>query len=379
MILVLLLAAAAAVVYIIAGYPLGLALFPGRPGPPVGKDLSFRAPVSVILAVYNGEVFIRRKLETLLALRYPADLLQILVVSDGSTDGTDAIVESFAGRGVELLRIPHGGKATALNKALAHAAGEILFFTDVRQELHPDALAHLVANFADPAVGAVSGELRILDPDRSGEQADMETYWRYELWVRRRHSRLDSMFSATGCVYAARRRLVEPIATDTLSDDVMIPLGAFFRGFRVILDSEALAFDYPTAEGGEFRRKLRTLAGVWQAWVRRPELWTGANRMRLHFLSHRFARLVLPWALLVFCGAALALPAGRLRSALAAVEAAVLGMALLDLAVPKRWPLKRISSPVRIFVAMNLAALAAVLVFVVPPGALWRSTKVTLR
>ena len=184
------------------------------------------------------------------------------------------------------------------------------------------------------------------------------------------------MFSATGCIYAIRRTLAEPIAPDTLSDDVMIPLGAFFRGYRVILDSEALAFDYPTAEGGEFRRKLRTLAGVWQVYARRPELWTGANRMRLHFLSHRFARLVLPWALLVFCGASLALPAGVLRTGLIAVEAVAAAVALLDWWIPKGWLPKKLSSPMRTLFSMNLAALAAVLVFVVPPGRLWRTTEV---
>ena len=375
----LLAAAAALALYIVAGYPLSLVLFPGRPGPPVRKDPQFRTSVSVILAVYNGEAFIRRKLEALLALNYPRRLVQILVVSDGSTDATDRIVESFAGRGVELVRVPHAGKASALNEAMAHASGEILFFTDVRQKFHPDALAHLVANFADPSVGAVSGELRIPNPGFAGEQADMEAYWKYELWVRRLHSRIDSMFSATGCIYAIRRVLAAPIAPETLADDVMIPLGAFFRGYRVILDPEAVAFDYPTAEGKEFRRKLRTLAGIWQAHAWRPELFTRRNRMRRHFLSHRFARLALPWALLVLCGANLALPAGPQRSALLIVQGVTVALALLDLLIPKGSPLKRISSPARTFLAMNVAALAATLVFVVPPALFWRTTHVHIR
>jgi hypothetical protein len=187
------------------------------------------------------------------------------------------------------------------------------------------------------------------------------------------------MFSATGCIYAIRRSLVQALAPDTLSDDVMIPLGAFFRGYRVILDPQALAFDYPTAEGKEFRRKLRTLAGVWQVYSRKPELFTAANRMRLHFLSHRFSRLVLPWALLLFCAATLALPSGILRTALLATEAGAALLALFDGVIPKGWALKKLTSPAHTFAAMNAAALAAVLVFFVQPSKLWQPTQVKVR
>jgi len=286
--------------------------------------------------------------------------MEILVVSDGSTDATEAIAESFADRGVRLIRAPRGGKAAALNAALRHASGEILFFTDVRQALDPRALSHLVANFADPSIGAVTGELRFLEPDSTGEEADMELYWRYELFARRRHSRIDSTFSATGCIYAIRRSLTAPIPPDTLSDDVVIPLRAFFRGYRVIFDPEAIAFDHPTSEGGEFRRKLRTLAGIWQVHARLPELFTSANRMRLDFLSHRFARLALPWAILLVWAATLALPASPFRRFLLIDELALAALAALDYLVPKGLFLKRVSSPARTFLAMNLASLVAV-------------------
>jgi cellulose synthase/poly-beta-1,6-N-acetylglucosamine synthase-like glycosyltransferase len=376
---VLLAAASIVIFYVIIGYPLLLAFFPGRAAPPVRKDTGFRARVSVLLAVHNGEEFIRGKLESILALNYPAHLLEILVISDGSTDATDAIVESFAERGVRLLRTSRGGKAAALNLALSHASGEILFLTDVRQTIHPEALAHLVANFADPSVGAVTGELRVLRPDRVGEQADMELYWRYELWARRRHSRIDSTFSTTGCIYALRRSLAEPIRPDTLADDVMIPLKAFFRGYRVIFESEAIAFDFPTAEGAEFRRRLRTLAGLWQVHARLPQLFTRANRMRRHFLSHKFARLLLPWAILLAWAATLALPASPFRSFLLIDELALVALAVLDRFVPRGFFLKRISSPAKTFLAMNVAALLSVAVFVIPFATLWQPTRVKLR
>ena len=380
MLAVVLLAAASAVVfYIIAGYPILLAFFERRAAPPVKKDKDFRATVSVLMAVRDGEQFIGGKLECLLGLDYPAELMEILVVSDGSTDGTEAIAESFADRGVRLIRAPRAGKAAAINAALGHASGEILFFTDVRQALDADALSHLVANFADPSIGAVTGELRYLDPDRTGEEADMELYWRYELFARRRHSRMDSTFSATGCIYAIRRSLTAPIPPDTLSDDVVIPLRAFFRGYRVIFDPEAIAFDHPTSKGGEFRRKLRTLAGIWQVHARLPELFTSANRMRLDFLSHRFARLALPWAILLVWAATLALPASPFRRFLVMDELALVALAALDYLVPKGFFLKRISSPARTFLAMNLASLLAVAVFVVAPETLWRPTRVKVR
>ncbi|HUI82016.1 MAG TPA: glycosyltransferase family 2 protein [Bryobacteraceae bacterium] len=360
------------VAYILIGYPLLLAISSARPAPPIRKDPAFRPTVSILLAVHNGEAFIAKKLDCLLGLHYPTARLQILVVSDGSTDHTDRIVESYAARGVRLLRLPRSGKATALNAALPYATGDILFFTDVRQAIDPDALSHLAANFADPTVGAATGELRILDPGRHGEQADMELYWRYELWARRHHSRIDSIFSVTGCIYALRRSLAEPLPPGTLTDDAVFSLRAFFRGYRVVFDPEALAYDYPTAEGAEFRRKLRTLAGLWQLHVRLPALFTRANRMRFHFLSYKFARLLLPWAVLLVWISTFALPAGAFRDALIVDELMFIAVAMLDFVVPKGWPLKRISSPAKSFLAMNAAAALAPIVFFVPVESLWK-------
>lgn len=379
MALVLLAAASAVAAYIMIGYPVLLSLRRRRMAPPVHKDLGFQTTVTVIVAVHNGELFIRQKLETLLGLRYPQDRLQILVVSDGSTDATESIAGAFAARGVRLIRQTRGGKAAALNAALPEASGEIVFFTDVRQPLHPDALSHLVANFADPSVGAVSGELQLLDPARAGEQADLNLYWRYELWARRRHSRIDSILVTTGCIYAVRRSILEPIPPDTLTDDAVIPLRVMFRGYRVIFEDQAIAYDYPTAEGGEFRRRLRTLAGLWQVHARLPALFTRANRMRFHFLSHKSARLVLPWAVLLIWIATLALPASPFRAFLLVDEAVFVALALLDRYVPKSFPLKRISSPARTFLAMNAAALLSPAVFFVSPETLWRPTRVKVR
>src|ERR1035437_4486093 len=165
------------------------------------------ATVSVILPVYNGERWIAAKLQSILALNYPGELVEILGVSDGSTDASGTIVGGITGRAkIESLAVPKGGKAAALNAALARASGEILFFTDVRQPLHPDSLANLVACFADPQVGVASGELVILD-GAGLEEASVGLYWKYEKWIRKQLSRLDSVLGATGCIYAMRREL----------------------------------------------------------------------------------------------------------------------------------------------------------------------------
>ena len=375
---VLLTVASAVVFYFLIGYPILLAIS-RRAAPPVRKDPAFQPTLSVLVAVHNGAEFLQPKLESLLALDYPAHLREILVISDGSTDSTETIANSFANRGVRLLCVPRGGKAAALNAGLAQASGDILFFTDVRQTLDPHALSHLAANFADPTVGAVTGELRLLNPPEVGEQADMELYWRFELWTRSHHSRIDSIFSTTGCIYALRRSLASPLPPDTISDDGTFSLRAFFRGYRVIFDPEALAFDYPAAEGGEFRRRLRTLAGLWQLFVRLPQLFSSANRMRFHFLSYKFGRLVLPWAILLILGSTLALTDSRWRNFLLVDELMLVALAVLDRFVPRAFFLKRVSSPARTFVAMNAAALLAVLVFFVPPETLWRPTRIEAR
>ena len=371
---VVLILALATVAYVLIGYPLLLAA-PRKTRRPVAKDLGYSTTVSVILAVYNGAEFIKAKLESILALDYPANLVQIIVVSDGSTDGTELIVRQFTQRGVQLLVIPHSGKASALNAALAMASGEILFFTDVRQMLDSGALRHLVANFADPTIGAVTGEMRLLKGDR-GEQADMDLYWRYEVWSRKRHSSIDSILAVTGCIYAMRRKLAGPIPPGTLTDDAVMPLTAFFQGYRVIFDPAAIAIDYPAKSGTEFRRRCRTLAGLWQVFVSMPQLFTSRNRMRLHFLSHKFGRLVLPWAILLVFAATVALPATSFRTWMIWNECALLLLALLDGLVPRWLPIKRITSPARTFLTMNAASIAALAVFFTSPDRFWAPTRV---
>jgi cellulose synthase/poly-beta-1,6-N-acetylglucosamine synthase-like glycosyltransferase len=374
----LLIGSAVLAAYIVLGYPLLLTRLKWNTAPAIRKDMGFQPTVSVIMAVHNGAADLGAKLEVLTAFDYPRDRVQIIVVSDGSTDETESIVERFEAAPVTLLKVPRGGKAAALNHALTVASGEILFLTDVRQPLDPLALSHLAANFADPTVGAATGELKLL-PGEDGEHRDMDLYWRYEVLARKRHSDIDSLFTTTGCIYAMRRELAEPIPPDTLSDDAMMALRAFFRGYRVIFDPAAVAYDYPAVAGTEFRRRFRTLAGLWQLHARLPQIFTRRNRMRFHFLSHKFSRLVLPWALLLFAAASIALPASRFKILLLTLELAFVFLAVANRFVPKGFPLKRLSSPAQTFLVMNVAAVMAVAVFFVPATRLWKPTRVASR
>lgn len=363
---------AGVLVYVIAGYPLLLRKW-RRFGPPIRKEFEPRT-VSIIICVHNGERFLRDKLESVLALDYPRGLIEVLVVSDGSTDRTDEIAGAYADNGVRLLRVPKGGKAAALNAGIPTLTGEILVLTDVRQLLAPDSLRHLVACFADPTVGTASAELRILSGQRQ-EEADMGLYWRYDVWIRKQMSRIGSTFGANGPYYAMRRELAEPLAPDSLLDDVVLPMAGLFRGYRMILEPAANAFDYPTSLQSEFRRKMRTLAGLWQVAVRLPKLWTSANPMRFHFASQKLGRLAMPYAFLGVTVFAWGLPA-PVRWPVLAGLGLFYGLGVLDLVVPQGFPGKRVTSLVRSFLVLNLASLCAVAVFFVPPQKLWKVTTV---
>ncbi len=177
----------------------------------------------------------------------------------------------------------------------------------VAQALDPDSLQSLVACFSDPWVGVVSGELVI----RDGETLDrlsIGLYWIYEKWMRKRESRIDSVMGATGCIYAMRRELAVPLPAGTLVDDMFLPLAAFFAGYRVIMEERAKAFDYPTALDVEFRRKVRTLAGVYQIVKLYPQLLSWRNRMWGAFVFHKLGRLLLPYALILVAATSFALP-----------------------------------------------------------------------
>jgi len=359
--------------YILFGYPLLLAVL-ARKDHPIRKRFEPKT-VTILLTVYNGEKWLREKLISILQLDYPAELRHVMVISDGSTDRTDEIARGFAAEGVELLRVPHGGKAAALNVGLAAARGEILFFTDVRQPLDAGSLKSLVSCFGDPEVGAACGHVYFLGSQEE-QRAHMGLYWRYEKWIRLNHTRIHSIQAGTGCIYAMRRELAAPIPPDTLLDDSYLPLCAFFRGYRFVFDTGAVAYEYPTTLDAEFRRKVRTLAGIYQLTGIFPALLGPGNRMWIHFVSHKLGRLVMPFALILMAAASFGLP-GVWRVAAVGGQAASYLLAALEPHIPKGQArplalLKRMASLARTFVVLMAASFCAVAIFFVPPRRLWK-------
>src|SRR5271157_1590784 len=351
------LASAAFVFYVMAGYPLLVALVAKLfPAPEVQARPAYRS-VSVLIPVHNGERWIRRKLNSLLSMDYPRELLEIIIISDGSTDGTEAIVSEFAGRNVVLVRVPKSGKPAALNAGMDRATGDIIFFTDVRQDVDPICLRCLVECLEDPKVGAVSGQHVILSGE-TNEEESVGLYWRFEWWVRGQLNRATSMLVVTGCVYAMRRSMVKPIPTDLLIDDCYLPVGALLKGYRIFWDERAKVYDFPTALDAEFSRKARSLAGLIQLVGYYPRLLLPVYKQWWHFLSYKLSRLLLPYGLMVVFASSFALP-GPLKWIVPAPQILFYGLAALDPLIPEKFPLKRASALSRTFVVLMLATIAA--------------------
>jgi poly-beta-1,6-N-acetyl-D-glucosamine synthase len=263
--------------------------------PPCPSPRGEGESVSVLLPVHNEEQNLARRLEEL--NRKIEQDGEIIVISDGSTDRSAEIARQH---GMRVIEMPtKQGKAAALNAGAAAAHRDILVFADARQRWADDALARLIENFADPAIGAVSGDL-VLE-SAPGVLAGIGGYWRFEKWLRKQESRFDSQVGVTGAVSAVRRALFRPIPPGTLLDDVYWPICVVLQGYRVIHDERAKAYDrLPDKPRDEFRRKVRTLAGNFQLLTHLPAaaLFPWSNRIWWQWISHKLMRLAVPWALL---------------------------------------------------------------------------------
>ncbi len=361
--------ACALMFYVLFGYPLLLHFLARRANNPVRKDDKLRT-VSFVIAVCNGDKFLARKLKDIFAQNYPRELMEVLVVSDGSTDRTDEIAQSFANEGVKFLRVPHGGKAAALTAGVPLMSGEILVLNDVRQMLDRDCLRNVIACFGDPKVGAVSPQTIIVQGE-TYEEATTSLYWRYELWIRQRMTRVDSTFGYTGAFAAIRRSLWTPLPPGTLLDDVYEPLVAFFQGYRILLEPSATMYDFPTALHSEFRRKVRLQAGLYQMLKIMPGLLSSRNRMRFHFVSGKYGRIVIPYCMIAAALATIGLPP-YWRALAFWGQALFYGLAAIDGIVSDNVGLKKLTAPIRTFVVLMTASLAAVRVYFVQPTSLWK-------
>jgi cellulose synthase/poly-beta-1,6-N-acetylglucosamine synthase-like glycosyltransferase len=331
--------------------------------------------VSAVMVVRNEEAVIARKLENLLTLDYPRAKLDVVVVSDGSSDRTPAILADYARDSrVRILTKPESqGKAAGLNDAIKLAIGDVLLFTDARQQIESSALRLLMENFADPDVGAASGELMLGDPASGETGKGMGLYWRIEKKIRELESASGSVVGATGAIYCARRTLLDtpPLPESTILDDVLLPMQIVRQGSRVIFDSRARAWDSPNlGEGREFSRKVRTLSGNYQLLQLAPWLLSSQNAIRFEFISHKLSRLAVPFALLALLIASIFLSQPFYRAALGA-QLAFYALSLAALAGVKIGPLSRIADAARTFVVLNSAAVIAFVNFVTGRKAVW--------
>jgi cellulose synthase/poly-beta-1,6-N-acetylglucosamine synthase-like glycosyltransferase len=367
---------AAWVAWVLAGYPLWLAWRArGRTRPaPGGKG---EPAITAVIPVHNGGRFLAAKLDSVLGSNYPPERLDILVLSDASSDETDQVGQDYAARypeRVRFRRLARGGKAAALTAAWPEVSREIVLLTDVRQRLHPDCVRELAASLADPRVGAVSGNLLILKGDSAGE-ANVGLYWRYESWIRKNLGRVDSLLGATGPIYALRRELARPLPAGCILDDVWLPMQAVLAGYRATWNERAIAWDYPTDLGAEFARKVRTQAGLFQLLWQAPALFGWRNRVGGAFWSLKVGRLLLPEVLILALVASGGL-AWPWNGAALGAQAAFYLLAGLDGWIAEGTALKRLSAPVRAFVVLLLAALCAVSIFFRRPDELWKKTRV---
>jgi cellulose synthase/poly-beta-1,6-N-acetylglucosamine synthase-like glycosyltransferase len=284
--------------YTYVGYP-GLIAVMAWLRPRTIQRGTIRPTVTLLIVAYNEASRLVPKLENCLALAYPKDRLEIVLASDGSTDSTAEIAQRYESRGIAVLAFEaRRGKPSVLDDVVPRCRGEIMVLSDVRQMYDPHALVALVENFHDPAVGAVSGELMLRD-SATAVGGGVGFYWRYEKFIRRNESRFDSTVGATGAIYAIRRDLFTPIPADTFLDDVLIPLWIMHRGYRVIFEPEAKAFDQAAETSGEeFTRKVRTIAGNLQLFARERWLWRPSeNRLWFQAVSHKLLRIGGPFLL----------------------------------------------------------------------------------
>lgn len=254
-------------------------------------------PVTLIVPAYNEEAHLKDKIANVQELDYPRDRLQVIVVSDGSTDRTNEILGSVDDPDIETILLPErSGKAVALNRAVERARHGILVFSDAATLFMPDAIKQLVRHFADPRVGVVCGALKFKGGDEFKQTEGV--YWRYETMLRLMEARLGATLTASGAIYALRRACYRPLTPDDVIDDFVVPMRARALGFRVVFDPEAEAIEFAgESVKDEFTRRVRIAVGSFRA-LRELSRVPMEPIACLSFFSHKVLRWVLPFFLI---------------------------------------------------------------------------------
>ena len=353
----------ALIAYVYVGYPLLLLLVNAlvRPKPVAAAEITPKT--TLIVSAFNEEDVIGDKIRNSLALDYPMDALEIVIVSDASDDDTDAIVQAFPEENVKLLRMEdRGGKTLGLNAAVAAATGEIVVFSDANAMYDAKAMRFLVGNFADPAVGAVVGESTYEAPENDADQSE-SSYWQYEIGIKRLETRLGSVVGGDGAIYAIRRELYRPMPADALSDFVN-PLQIVDQGYRCVYEPRAFSVEESAGQfDKEFRRKVRIVNRAWRATMRMRSMLNpfAHGFFALKFWSHKLLRWLVPLFLLVLLIASAAI-ATRHPVYLAALAGQLLfySLALIGALARRRYNLPFFVSVPYYFCLVNIAGLKGI-------------------
>lgn len=297
--------------YAYVGYPMLVFLF-SRAFPKPVKTGEIDPTVTVLITAYNEENAIREKLENTLAIEYPRDKFQIIVASDGSTDGTDDIVREFADRGVELVRKEgRVGKTATQNAAVERATGDIILFSDATTAYQTNVFRTLLPYFADETVGCVAGRLIYVDDESTNVGKGAQSYWGYETFIKIAESRTCSLIGASGCLYAVRRSAYEPLYPEACSD-FLICTSLFRKGLRSVFAPEAVCTEETNRDANhELNMRVRVISQTF------TDLWRNRDMMNpfksgffaIELISHKLLRYAVPFILFAAYLASVALAA----------------------------------------------------------------------
>lgn len=346
--------------YVYAGYPLLLALIGSwarrqRPEP------GYCPRISVLIAAYNEQDVIEKKVRQTLALEYPPEKLEVLVLSDCSTDRTDEIVSAFPDGRVRLLRMPERrGKTHAQNQGAKQAKGAVLVFSDATTIYHPQALRYLACNYRDPNVGAVSGRYKYFDPgDQSPTGLGSSAFWNYENLIKAMQSRIRTISGCCGCIYSVRTTAYTELPDDVISDLVQ-PLHVIREGYRVLFEDRALAYEETTKSAAEeFAMRVRIVARAMRGLLSVSDLlkpWK-FGWVSFQLWSHKALRWMAPLFLIsLFAANLLLLGSSFYRLSLAA-QLFFYAAAMMNVLLPVHRAWKPLGLPLY-FCTLNAAALA---------------------
>jgi len=311
--------------------------------------------VSLVVAAHDEAGCIEEKLRNSLALDYPPDRLEVLIGSDGSTDGTDDLIRACSDPRVRLSAAPRAGKTSVLNRCIPAARGELVLLSDANTRIEPGALKALVRHFEDPEVGAVCGRLQLYNPTRA--EYEESAYWKYESWLKALEGAQGAVVGANGGLYAIRRELFTPLPPSTIVDDFVIAVRLLDQGYRVLYEPEALAAEETTEDyGREFGRRARIAAGNFQSLGLVPGLLSPLRGFpAFAFWSHKVLRWCAPALMLVALVANAVLlhrPAYRFTMA---AQVGFYALAMLGSMPVGPSLLRRVAGVAYYFVTMNLA------------------------